>query len=124
MLGKSHPFQAQFAGYKVVFLKSYSWPGMPRAIAHPAGSQRVGKGSVLPRSLFYPLPNEGKRVVAKSPKSAEIYHQVPMLADSSRHPDPNRGHDRALSRKPGKVRMSAGRGSWHQVKMKNASLGD
>ena len=80
---------------------------MPRAIAHTAGSQQVGNNSGLPGSRFHSLPNEGRRVIAKSPKDAEIYHQLPTLTDSSRHPDPNRGHDRALSRKPTEVRMSA-----------------
>ena len=80
---------------------------MPRAIAYTVGSQQVGKNSGLPRSLFHSLPNEGRRVIAKSPKDTEIYHQLPMLADSSRHPDPNRSHGRALSRKPMEVRMSA-----------------
>lgn len=35
---------------------------------------------MLPRSLLYPLPDEGKRVIAKSLKAAEIYHQLPELA--------------------------------------------
>ena len=107
MLGTSCSFQAQFASLKAVFLKTCSWPWMPRAIAYTSGSQQVGKNSGLPRSLFHSLPNEGRRVIAKSPKDTEIYHQLPMLADSSRHPDPNRSHGRALSRKPMEVRMSA-----------------
>lgn len=82
---------------------------MPRAIAHTAGSQQVGKNSGLPQLLFHSLPNEGRRVIAKSQKDAEIYHQLPMLVGSSRHPDPNKGHGRALSRKPTEVRMSAER---------------
>lgn len=42
---------------------------------------RVQKGSVLPRSLFYPLPDAGERVIAKSPEPADIYHPLPKLAD-------------------------------------------
>lgn len=128
-LGKSHSFQAQFAGYAVVFLKPCCGSRVPQTAAHTSGilgvvRHTMGKGSVLAQGLCFILfPTKERKSLLSHQRPQRFITSCQSLLISSRHPEPTRGHCRALSRKPRKVGWVQG-GSWHQVKMKKASWED